>query len=575
MRANFVFRVRVIFALFICISLLFVYRLHTVQIIEGAIHRNKAELQYASISDSSTERGDIYFKDKDGRIVTASTQKSGWKLAINPSDIAKSKVSSPEVIYEKISKVLNSLDSERFYLLASKIDDPYEDIAFKLTDDEAKDIQEMNLDGIVLSKEKWRYYPAEERAAHILGFVGFQGHEKVGRYGLERYFEDTLVRNKSILDTNFFAEIFLNVSAMVASDISGHEGDLITSIDPSVQKHLEEILLKVGDEWNAKKLGGIVMDPKTGEIFAIGAWPTFNPNEFNLEPEASIFVNPLVESVYEMGSIMKPLTMAAGIDTNSVTSKTTYYDAGFITKSGVQISNYDGKGRGYVSMQEVLSQSLNTGASFIVDEMGHESFGKYVEDFGLGEETGIDLPNEVKGILGGLESKSDVDYASASFGQGIAVTPIAMVRALSSLANGGELVQPHIVSEIQYGPGLSKKMWNKPERRVLEEETAEEVTRMLVKVVDEALLEGKLKNDRYSIAAKTGTAQIASPTGGYYNDRFLHSFFGYFPAHDARFIVFLFALEPKGVRYASQTLSVPFMDLTDFLINYYDIPPDR
>jgi cell division protein FtsI/penicillin-binding protein 2 len=575
MRAAFVNRIRILFCIFILLATLFGVRLYFVQIVHGEEYRERAQLQYVASTATTDDRGDIFFKDKDGRLVTASTQKSGWRFAIQPNEIAKSKNVTPEIIFTEVSAIVENLDSKRFFASSAKIEDPYEDIAFRLTDEEADSISALDLDGIVLSRERWRFYPAQERAAHVLGFVGYQGHEKVGRYGLERYFEDTLTRDKDILDTNFFAEIFSNVRAFVSSDGAGHEGELVTSIEPTVQKHLEDIMVGVAEQWGTKKLGGIVMDPSTGEIIALGAWPTFNPNEFNTEIESAVFVNPLVEGVYEMGSIMKPLTMAAGLDTNVVTAKTTYYDAGFVMKSGVKISNYDGKGRGYVNMQEVLSQSLNTGASFVVDEMGHDVFENYVENYGLGEETGIDLPNEVKGILGGLKSKSEVDYASASFGQGIAVTPIAMVRALSSIANGGELVQPHVVSEIQYGPGLSKKSWDKPEKRVLKKETSEEITRMLVKVVDDALLDGTVKQDRYSIAAKTGTAQIASPNGGYYDDRFLHSFFGYFPAHDARFMIFLFALEPRGVRYASQTLANPFMDLTKFLINYYDIPPDR
>ncbi|PIR86581.1 hypothetical protein COU13_00165 [Candidatus Kaiserbacteria bacterium CG10_big_fil_rev_8_21_14_0_10_43_70] len=573
MRATFVTRIRIIFSAFLLLAVLFVVRLYFVQIVQSEEYSEIAQSQYVASTAATDERGDIFFKDKDGRLVTAATQKSGWRLAILPKEIYESEEVTPDSIFNSISTEY-TLDKERFYASSKKTSDPYEEIAFKLTDEEADNIRAKNIKGVFLSREKWRFYPAGKRAAHALGFVGFQGNEKSGRYGLERYFEDTLVRDKNILDTNFFAEVFSNVKAFV-SPSSEDEGELITSIEPTVQKRLEDSLSEVGSVWNAKKMGGIIMDPKTGAIIAIAALPTFDPNQFNTEPDSSIFVNPLVESVYEMGSIMKPLTMAAGLDVDAVTADTTYYDAGFIVKSGAKISNYDGIGRGYVSMQEVLNQSLNTGASFVVDEMGKETFGEYVEEFGLGEETGIDLPNEVKGILGGLKSKSDVDYASASFGQGIAVTPIAMVRALSSLANGGSLVQPHIVSEIRYGPGLSKKVWDKPEDRVIKKETAEEITRMLVEVVDTALLGGTVKEDRYSIAAKTGTAQIASPYGGYYDDRFLHSFFGYFPAHDAKFLVFLFALEPEGVRYASQTLANPFMDLTKFLINYYDIPPDR
>ena len=419
-------------------------------------------------------------------------------------------------------------------------------------------------------------YPAATLAAHAIGFVGYQGNKKVGVYGLERYYEDLLSRASTGLYVNPFAEIFTSIESLLAKDPRMEEGDIITSIEPSVEQNLESVLEDIQKAYEPKLAGGIIMNPRTGEIIAMAARPDFNPNTYSTVADHSVFGNPLVEALYEMGSIMKPLTLAAAIDAGVITAGTTYNDKGFIMKSGKKISNFDGKARGVVSMQEVLNQSLNTGASFAEERMGHDAFAKYMYSYGLGEETGIDLPNEVAGNIRAIERGVDVDYASASFGQGIAVTPIGMIRALGALANSGLLPEPHIAAAVRYESGIVRNVTTPTQKRVLKPETVETMATMLTEVYDKALLNGELKQEHYSIAAKTGTAQIGIPGGGgYYEDRFLHAFFGFFPSHDPKFIVFLYAVEPKKEIYASHTLAKPFLEIAKFLINYYNISPDR
>lgn len=562
-------RIRTISIAVLFFAVILIGRLYFVQMVHGDEFASKADRQYLQSTYEYFNRGSIYFESRDGDRVSAASLKTGFIVAMNPK-----LVKDADTTFKKLNEYI-SIDANDFYLKVNKQDDPYEEVTKRVTTDEAKRIEDSKLPGITLYKERWRFYPGNSLASHALGFVAYKDDELAGRYGLERYYEETLRRNNDTVFVNFFAEIFSNIQKGFSTE-EKLEGNLITSIEPSVQVFVEKELSKLNQNWNSDYSGAIVMDPQNGQIISMALYPTFDPNNLKDEKGPTIFKNHIVESVYEMGSIIKPLTMAAGIDSGAVTAHTTYFDSGSVTLDKKTFSNFDGRGRGTVDMQEVLNQSLNTGVAFVVRQMGKKTFAEYMKNYGLGEETGIDLPNETHGLIDNLNSPRDIEYATASFGQGIAMTPIETIRALATLGNGGKLVNPHIGKKIEYTIGTSKKIDPGVPKQVLKKETSEEISRMLVKVVDKALLNGKVKMERYSIAAKTGTAQIAkSGGGGYYDDRYLHSFFGYFPAFAPRFIVFLYTYDPKGVKYASETLTYPFMDIAQFLINYYQIPPDR
>ncbi|MBI2048112.1 MAG: penicillin-binding protein 2 [Parcubacteria group bacterium] len=562
-------RIRLFYIFVILFALIFASKLFFLQIVRGEYYSEKASEQYISPIAHIFDRGSIFFA---GGIFSGATLKSGYTVAINPSILKNAGEALP-----RLKSIVPDIDSDLFFLQSGKILDPYEEIAWKISESDAKKIQQLGITGVSIHKERWRSYPGGSLAAHILGFVGYEGDELTGRYGLERYYEDVLERTEGD-QVNLFAQAFANIrnSLFYDSRYSG-AGDLVLTIDPEVQGFLEGTLSLIVKTWNAKSGGAIVINPKTGALYALAANPTFDPNNFREVKDFSVFSNPLVESVFEMGSTIKPLTLAAGFDAGVITPTDTYYDDGFVEIGSARIENFDGKARGRVSMQEVLNQSLNTGAVHIAKKLGNKLFSQYFLSYGFGERTGIDLPNEALSLVKNLRNNRDVEIATASFGQGFAITPVAMVRALSVLANGGTLVTPHIVDEIDFEEGFHAKVRRPNEgfKRVISQEASEEITRMLVRVVDEALLGGVVKMPHYSIAAKTGTAQIASPRGGYYDDRFLHSFFGYFPAYDPRFLIFFYIVEPKGVRYASETLTHPFIDTVNFLTHYYNVPPDR
>lgn len=565
-------RSRLVFALILAGAGLLVSSLYWTQIVKGGVYASKANQQYVKPATSLFDRGTIFFESKDGTRISAATLGSGSVVFMNPTALA-----NPEAAYEALSQYL-TLDKTDFMSKAAKPNDHYEIVMPQVSNAIAASIKGLQIPGVGVAAQTWRFYPGGSLAAHELGLIGedVNSPTHVGRYGLERSYEDTLFRLPVGPSVNVFAGLFSGLRDSVLGASGAKEGDIVSTIEPTVEGYLEKILNETSTAWHPDEIGGIVMDPQTGEILAMSSLPTFDPNDTAKIKNVAVFSDPLVEHVYEMGSIMKPLTMATALDAGAVRPDSTYDDVGCMTLNGKKICNYDGKARGVIPMQQILSQSLNIGAATIALKVGKVDFAKYFDSFGLASTTGIDLPNEAKSITKNLQVGSDIDVATASYGQGIAISPVVMTRALAVIASGGYLVTPHLVKKIEYADG-TENVVNAPKTGpVLSKQSVDEVTNMLVTVVDKALKNGNIKMDHYTMAAKTGTAEIADHVnGGYYKDRYLHSFFGFLPAYNPKFLIFLYQIYPKGAKYASETLTDPFDELAKFLINYYNIPPDR
>lgn len=560
-------RIRILVGFTIAMGILTIGRLFSLQIVSASLYKERAERQYATPLAGTFDRGDIYFLKRNGETVAAATVASGFKVAIVPKQIT-----DPDGTASVLSQII-PLDVKTFTEKAQKKNDPYEEVAERISKEQADAIVSLGIPGISVYRQKWRLYPGEELASQTIGFLSYKGKELLGRYGLERQYNEVLARKENDLYVNFFAEIFANVQSTVFENES-FPGDIVTTIEPSVQRQLQTTLGEIQSTWGSDAVGGVVLDPTNGEILALGYTPTFNLNTFNEVENISVFSNPVVESVYEMGSIIKPIVMAGALDAGAVTPSTSYVDTGSVVVQDRTFYNFDRKGRGRVTMQDVLNQSLNTGMVFTEQKMGKEKFKEYMlERYKIGEKTGIDLPGEVNGITGGLKTPNDVNYASSAFGQGIATTPINIVRAYASLANGGTLITPHVVKEIRQKNGSTRTPSYTTQTGVITPQTAQTITQMLVEVVDKSYKRGLA---HYSVAAKTGTAQMARPDGkGYYDDRNFHSLIGYFPASQPRFVLYLFNNYPKGASFSSETLADPFFEMVQFLTSYYEVTPDR
>ncbi|HEV3245004.1 MAG TPA: penicillin-binding transpeptidase domain-containing protein, partial [Candidatus Paceibacterota bacterium] len=323
MKSSLRLRTRILSGAFICIALLLIIRLYFVQIVHGASYQAEGMGQYVQ-PDPSTggNRGDIYFTTKDGQLVAAAVSETGYSIAVNSQ-----KLIAPETTYDELNAV-TPIDKQTF-MAAANSNAAFVTVASKIQDGHETKVEALNIPGVIVSDDSWREYPAGELAAEVLGFVGYEGTstQKVGEYGLEKEYNDTLSESSSGLYVNPFAEIFTNLQDLLTIDPASQHGSIVTSIEPTVEQELTATLQEVMTSYTPQFDGGIIMDPHTGEIIAMAQLPSFNPNNY-AAADPNTYQNILVSGRYEMGSIMKPLTMAAAIDSGAVTPATTYNDTG-------------------------------------------------------------------------------------------------------------------------------------------------------------------------------------------------------------------------------------------------------
>ena len=316
----------------------------------------------------------------------------------------------------------------------------------------------------------------------------------------------------------------------------------------------------------------IVLKPDSGKILALANYPSFDPNRYSKETNLDIFQNGATQKIFEPGSVFKPFTMAMALQEGKVSPSTIFGDTGSVTIGPDTVYNFDRKVYGNQNMSGILEKSINTGAVFLSSLLSHSTFLDYLDKFGFNSKTGVDLQGEVSSKNEILKKGSDFGFATASFGQGIEMTPLQLASAFSVFANGGKTVKPYIVEKIVHGQELIKKNPQISDS-VISQKTTSEVTTMLTNVVEKGFGSGA-KIPGYYLAGKTGTAQIPfKDKKGYYPDKTIQSFIGFGPALKPQFLILVKLDAPKVSQSALSAVPI-FKKLAQYIINYWQIPPD-
>ena len=508
------------------------------------------------------DRGKIY--TVDGEVVAGNLTTTS--LVFIPNQIK-----NKDVVADKISEILG-VDKSKIeeHLYKKSMMERVHPEGRRLSYDIADRIEALHFDGVYLLKESKRYYPHDEMLSHVLGYVGIDNQ---GLSGLELKYDDYLTGEYGSIQ--YFSDAKGNTLDRSSVYVEPEDGlDIYLTVNYEIQSAIERELNNVVLKYNPEGAWAIVMDPNTGEILGMSSRPTFNPNSYQDYSTETINRNMAIWASYEPGSTFKILTLSAAVNEGKVDLlKDTFYDGGSVNVDGARIKCWKAGGHGSQTFLEVVQNSCNPGFVELGRRLGVNTLFDYIDKFGYGKKTGIDLNGEATGILFPLSRVGPVELATTSFGQGVSVTALQQVVAVSAAVNGGTLYKPYIVKRIvehETGQIIEEVKPKVVREGIISSDTSEKVRMTLESVV--SLGTGRNAYiDGYRVAGKTGTAQKVS-NGVYMRGNYIVSFMGFLPANDPKAVVYLAIDNPKGITQYGGTVSAPIVrNIMEDVISALDI----
>ncbi|MFH0863634.1 MAG: penicillin-binding protein 2 [Candidatus Gottesmanbacteria bacterium] len=553
-------RGRILLVVFLTFFGLIIARLVYWQLISADRLKSEAESQYFETLTLPASRGEIFSQDE---------------FPIVSNDTAY-------LVYAELKKTLPSFSNK----LAKILDVPEASIsakispdlywlalAHKVNQDKIDQIKTLSIPGIGWSREDSRYYPESSMAAQLLGFVGSDnnGQDK-GYFGIEGFYDLELRGRAGSLQQEKDVRGIPIILGGRNEKLPQNGRNLFLYLDRTIQYIIEKKLEQGIQKYGAKQGSVVVMNPENGGILAMASWPNYSPTEYSIT-SPDLFKNPVVADLYEPGSTFKVIILSSALDAGVIKPLDLYQDDGPVTIGEYTIKTWNDKYHGPESVTQIIQHSCNTGMVWIGKKLGKEKMLEYLKNFGIGQKTDIDLQEEEQASIREANDWTQIDLATASFGQGIAVTPMQMLKAVSAIANNGKLMEPHVVEYIKDETGKKIKIKAKAIRQVVKPETASMVKEIMISAVDNG--EAKwAKPKGYRIAGKTGTAQI--PVAGHYDaKRTIASFVGFAPADKPKFVMLVRLTEPTSSPWGSETAAPLFFDISKDLFNYYGIPPQE
>ncbi len=566
--------------LFVAMGLI-VVQLFVIQIIQHDYYKQKAYEEQVAKFVLPAKRGEIYAKEGSA-IVPLALNKPVYTVYADPQQI-----DGVDIVSSAVKEVARDTMAEGYEEGLKDTTRRYVVLAKKLSYDQAKKLKDMNLAGVGLTQSDERVYPEGPLAGQVLGYVNSDGK---GQYGVEESLNGRLKGKEGKLQS--VTDVRRIPLTLSSDDISvpAKDGDnVVLSIDRSVQAYVEQALKAGLDRVKATKGSVVVMNPNTGKVLAMANYPNYDPGQFNKVEDYAVFQNAIVSEPYEVGSVMKTLSMGAGLDSGAVTKDSVFNDAtGCVQVDDRKICNVEEDPKtARATMLDTLHYSLNTGVVHVLKQMGGGQVNRqardtlyryYHDNYRFGMSTGIEQAGEADGIMiaPDKEQGNNVRYANMAFGQGMDITMIQMAAAFSAAINGGTYYQPSVVAGVTNdGSSVKEERSKVIGKNVLRPDTSATLRDMIIAGRQAGALGGK---DRpgYRVGGKTGTSQIIDRrTGEYTNENSIGSYVGFGGNQTPQYVIMVQVKDSKAAGYAGTTAAGPiFQDISNWLIDYLQIPPN-